>query len=166
MCVLLFYFKSRDVILNYPPGLTSGLILAIFVLLWLLNFKSQVRWILPLKKQLDSENKVVGYISLVILSTVISWIILIPFNYLLISHAKKQSEQTFYCQVTGGSTYNRFRRIYFELNGKTETIYKHHPAMYEMDEKKSFDQFYIVIEVRKSLFSTYILESWDIKRKS
>ena len=152
-----FYMKSKDLILNFPSWIYYTIFI-ISVIVLLTNFYTkQIK-----NKNFDRFQILTNVIQRIILSWFISGIILIPFNYFLIFSVKNNNSLSKKCEIINVSTYTKNRCIFYKLDNQTNVLYGYIPIMEEINENKKFENYNLILRVKKGLFNTYLMEDWNI----
>lgn len=163
--VYFFFIKSKDSIINYP----YWLLLAVFAIVLIISAIFQSRKIREDYSKIEKRDKLlflgINTIKIAVIAYFVSGILLIPFNYYTIYNSKKNNLSVENCEITGLSTYSKNRSIFYKFKGKTNVINGFKPIMESIKDNGKFENYYFVVEVRKSICNTYVLENWSIKEK-
>jgi hypothetical protein len=164
--IYFFYIKSKDRIINYPFWLlvtVFGIVLVVCIIL-------QYRKIQENYSKTEKKDKFlffgINIIQIAVIAYFVSGIILIPFNYYAIYSSKTNTLTVENCEITGISNYSKNRTIFYKFKGKTNVVNGFKPIMEIIKDNGKFRKYYFAAEVKKSICNTYILESWDIVKKT
>lgn len=158
-----FYMKSKDSIINYPSWLYYGIFFIIVISVGVLcrnKFYSSSG-----EKKKTTVSLLIGVAYVSIVSWLIAGVLLIPFNYYNLHIAKSNGLEHRDCIIKKVSAYSKNRTIFYELDGRTNAKYAYKPIMEEIMATGDYDEYVFVANVRKGLFSSYILVSWDIRKR-
>lgn len=163
--VYFFFIKSKDSIINYP----YWVLLTVFAIVLIISAIFQSPKIREDYSKIEKRDKLlflgINTIKIAVIAYFISGIVLIPFNYYTIYNSKKNNLSVENCEITGLSTYSKNRSIFYKFKGKTNVINGFKPIMESIKDNGKFENYYFVVEVRKSICNTYVLQKWSIKEK-
>ena len=165
--VYFFFMKTLDKIVNYPFFILYTISGIIFTTLLFFDIKAFLVAFKNLDYLIDKIISAILYsIKNLILSWFLSGIIIIPFNYYDIYVSKFNPSQTLILPIK--SLYSRPRNnvIFYEFKGKTMILNGRIKIMDEIFNKKNFKDYELIFVVHPALIDSYVLEDWDIQRKT
>ncbi|MBP6730709.1 MAG: hypothetical protein KA149_01545 [Chitinophagales bacterium] len=156
-----FYMKTSDHILNYPRYLYYFLFLFLSVTFFIFNLKETRKGWTSNTGKLTIIVESVG--KFIVLPWFIVGILLLPLNYYIIYSADRSNSVTLDCEITGVSIYNKNRTIFFILENRVNSIYGYAPIMEKIETSQNYKNHKLVIDVKKSVLNTYVMNGWEIK---
>lgn len=160
--VYFIYMIGDDQILNYPKWIYYIL----FLLFWgLFSYLKIIKTFVRVPFNKDLVVLFFNVIKFAVFSWFLAGIVLIPFNFYNIYISKKNTLEAYECKITGISTYSQNRCVFFVLEGETNVIYLYKPIMEDLKNKKNYNEYKFIVDVRQGLLGSYVLEDWDIQKR-
>lgn len=156
-----FYMKSKDLIINYPSWIyyTLFLLIVFFLLINLLRDKNRIQNYISDKFQITLK-----IVQQIIVSWFVAGIVLIPFNYYILIKTEGNNVEFKSCPIIGVSTFSKNRCVFYSLDGHTNVLYGYIPIMEEMNTNKQWQNYRLILNVKKGLLNTYVMKDWNINK--
>lgn len=161
-CVLA-YLYSDDRILNLPNYLFTSKFIIVFILLSIFVLWRYSKYKTYYKRKFKDKVYLVGLLlGVVVFSLIIQGVLNIPLNYVIISKSKNSTIESYKCEIINVETTD-IDKIQFKFLGKNYSRY------YNVNNYKKNDlmhNYWLNIQVKKSIWNTYCIESMKLQNKN
>lgn len=161
-CVLA-YLYSDDKILNLPNYLFISKFVIVIVSLSIFVLWRRSKYKTYYERKFKDKVYLVGlFLGLVVFSLIIQGVLNIPLNYIILTNSKNNSVESFNCEITNVVTTN-IDKIHFKFMGNK---YSRYYNVNDYERKDLMQNYWLNIQVRKSNWDTYCIESMNLQRKN
>lgn len=163
--LIFLYYHTTSSILHYPETIS-----------WITYFVSLAGSLLVYRKAImvnieESKFKIkivayvleaIGRIAISVMPTLVLKSLICLY---LLHLAPKEKEEILLISIESISYYSKYQRynIHFQLEGENESIETQSEVVKTLHQSKSYRHHQIQLKVRRSLWGTYVLESWRIQ---
>lgn len=152
---IILYLRQENIIINFPNYLDYLIFLIVFISFYMLDSR------LTAIKENDFVFKLFNIVVLIIFGFFFTAILKVPINTLIINSAYgKHKEEN--CKIDNFIS-GRFQKLYFEFNGKNESI----PFKNEdhLSRENIIENYQIKINYRNSILGTQVIKNTELVRK-
>lgn len=160
---VLVYLFGDDKVLNLPDYLWVSKFTFVFVSLSMFVFWRYTKHKRYYERKFKDKVYLVGFVlTVVIFSSIIQGTLNIPINYLIKSNSRNSSVENYYCEITNVVTTN-IDKIHFKFRGK---VYSRYYNVSHFSRKDLMQNYWLSIQVKKSIWNTYYIEGMKLQSKN
>lgn len=151
-----------DKILNIPIWLSFTKVFLTFSFIVIFFISRYVKYREYYKKKFKDKFYIMGFVTGVIILSLIGQSFLnIPINLIIKTKAKDSSKEKFKCEITNVITTNSDKLHFVFL----DRDYSRYFNLKSYNRNELEDKYYLEIEARKSIFKTYYVDNIKIVKK-
>ena len=163
LAFVMVYLLGDDKILNLPSYLFISKFVIVFVSLSIFVLWRRSKYKTYYERKFKDKVYLVGlFLGLVVFSLIIQGVLNIPLNYVIISKSKNSSIENYDCEIINIETTD-IDKIQFKFLGKN---YSRYYNVNDYEKKDLMQNYWLNIQVRKSIWDTYYIESMNLQRKN